>query len=212
MKKLPRIISLVLAFTFVVCAAFSLVACDNNEETSPSPSGSDGTSTNNPNSDNTQKKPQESPTSQPSNVGVPDITANWGIDDSQPIITIVYDGKDYSLTSSQLFGYGQTTIGSSSSISSQKSDSYSGIWLKYILDYVGANPDDLHINGIELHHKDGTVDKLTELDKINIAVCMISPFKNNAAINPDDGVYFLADFVDASNYTEYSGIVKIVLS
>ncbi len=209
MKKTIRAISLVLALSAMLGAMLCFAGC-GDEQNSPAPSTSPGYQSGKQDTDDYSSK-HENPTDDFGNQIKKDVPKDWGIESADVLVSIVYDGKTYDMTASDLFEIEHTEVGAKFSSESRNIGNFVGVGMKDLLYTIGANLDTAKINDIILYHADGSEESLgSNISEISPFECVISPYKNLTPIAPGDGVFFVAVYSDKSaGIKEFSGITRI---
>lgn len=204
MKKSIRILCIALA-AFMLLSLAALTACKNEpDESSPAPSVSPTAGSD---KDPDSGKATPAPTVNPGSIQV----ANWGIDSTKTLVTIVCGENEYTLNSSYLYGLGVSSIGTSGAAGGKNAGIYEGSLLKYALSGLGVDLDTFSASTVTLYFADGTSKDITsELSGYELLACLISPSKDSVAVDPANGIYFVIGMKDnTSEVLAYSNVLKI---
>lgn len=211
MKKSTRILSIALA-AFMLLSLSALTACkDDENNSSPSPSSSPAINmtddkTANP-ADAVKNTPTPAPSKNPGSVNA----ANWGIDPSKTLVTIIYGGTEYTLNSSTIFNLGVSVIGSVPATAGKDCGIYEGAMLKYSLAECGIDLSSFSAGSVTLHFYDGTSKDITsEIADFELMECILAPCKDFVAIDPETGIYFVIGALNGGlKVIAYSNVMKI---
>lgn len=204
MKKSIRILSIALA-AFMLLSLAALTACKNDpDDNSPAPSANPSA---NSDKDANSDKVTPAPTVNPGAVQI----ANWGIDSSKTLVTIVYGGNEYPLNSSYLYNAGVSSVGNVATSAGKNGGRYEGTFLKYALSGSGIDLDAFSANSVTLYFADGTSKDITgELSGYELLACLLSPSRDSVAVDPANGIYFVLGIkTGTSEVLAYSNVLKI---
>lgn len=210
MKRITRAICLMLACSMLFAALLAVTAC-NKDTNTPAPSNTPLNQGNNatPSSNNNANKVPltSAPNNNVSNINVP---TNWGIEADATLITVVFGGNEYVLNASRLFEMDRTDIGSDSNDKGSIGN-YNGVRIKDMLFALDIDTETVRFNNIILHHSDGSTESLSgDMSIISPFECVISPYKNKVALEPQKGLSFIAVYLDKNtSLKEFADVIKI---